>query len=103
MPRKWTPEQKKAQAQAMKDYWEKHPHPRRGQTATPETLELQRISQDRVRWEIRGYCKRCGDPIYSERTAELRYGPNCLKRAVAEGLVTYDPYTHTVTEVKGAS
>jgi hypothetical protein len=103
MPRKWTPEQKKAQAQAMKEYWKTHPHPRKGQIATRETLDLQRDSQDRVRWEIKGYCKRCGDPVFTQQSADLGYGPDCLRRAIDEGVIAYDPYTRVVTELRNAS
>lgn len=100
MPRAWTPEQKRAQAAAMKAYWAEHKHPRIGAVATTGTLDAQRDVQDRARWEQRGFCKRCGGPLFSKKSADLGYGPDCLARQLEEGRVTYDPYTRTVTEVE---
>jgi pantothenate kinase len=97
VPRKWTTEQKQAQAEAMREYWKQNPHPRKGFTASFDTLELQREMQELARHDLKAYCKRCGDPLYSQTSARIGYGPDCLQRSIDEGLLTYDPYTQVVT------
>jgi uncharacterized protein DUF6011 len=101
--RPWSPEQKREHAERMREYWRTHEHPRAGQPMTVETKELQRDAQDRSRWEQRGYCKRCGGPLFSKESADLGYGPDCLVYAQEEGTITYDQYSKTVTEIENAA
>lgn len=101
--RKWTAEQKREHAERMREYWKTHQHPRIGQPMAVETKELQREAQDRSRWEQKGHCKRCGGPLFSDESADLGYGPDCLAFAVEEGTIVYDKYAKTVTEVTNAT
>lgn len=101
--RPWTPEQKREHAERMREYWRTHDHPRVGQPATRETKELQRAAQNRSQWVQKGHCKRCGGALFSNLSADLGYGKHCLGKSISEGLVVYDKYTGTVTEVNDAS
>ena len=94
--RNWTPEQRREHAERMREYWKTHEHPRIGQPMTPETKDLQREAQDRSRWEQKGYCKRCGGPLFSDKSAGLGYGPDCLAKAVEAGEITYDQYSDEI-------
>jgi len=97
--RPWTPEQRREHAERMKEYWRTHEHPRKGQPTRPETKALMREAMSRERLEQKGYCKSCGGPLFSNKSADLGYGPDCLVKAVEAGEITYDQYADMVLEI----
>jgi len=84
----WTPEKREEQRKKLKEYYQSHEGPMAGRHMTDESR--QKMKDAREQMEVKGHCKRCGRPLYSEDAVKLGYGPECFEKVLEETENGYD-------------